>query len=112
EGARRFALRSLDRVLAEAWKQHAHEKKSGGESPAATHAGVLLHVVSYSDPATAHREVPGLLDDYALPARAFLDATEARASLCYFKFAHAIPDAMIARFSVPTSGGFFDSEPA
>ena len=112
EGARRFALRSLDRVLAEAWKQHAHEKKSGGESPAATHAGVLLHVVSYSDPAAAHREVPGLLDDYAFTALACLDAYEATASLCYFKFAHAITDAMIARFYDPTSGGFFDSEPA
>ncbi len=112
EGARRFALRSLDRVLAEAWKQHSHEKKSAGESPAATHAGVLLHVVSYSDPAASHREVPGLLDDYAFTALACLDAYEATADLSYFKFAHAITDAMIARFYDPTSGGFFDSEPA
>jgi uncharacterized protein YyaL (SSP411 family) len=69
-------------------------------------------VVSYSDPAAAHREVPGLLDDYAFTALACLDAYEATASLCYFRFAHAITDAMIARFYDPTSGGFFDSEPA
>jgi uncharacterized protein YyaL (SSP411 family) len=112
EGARRFALRSLDRVLAEAWKQHATRNESAGESPAATHAGALLHVVSYSDPAAAHREVPGLLDDYAFTALACLDAYEATADLSYFRFAHAITDAMIARFYDPTSGGFFDSEPA
>jgi uncharacterized protein YyaL (SSP411 family) len=112
ESARRFALRSLDRVLAEAWKQHATRNESAGGSPAATHAGVLLHVVSYSDPAAAHRAVPGLLDDYAFTALACLDAYEATADLSYFKFAHAIADAMIARFYDPTSGGFFDSEPA
>jgi len=97
DGARRFALRSLDRVLAEAWK------------PA---SASLLHVVSYSDPAAAHREVTGLLEDYGFTALACLDAYEATADLSYFKFAREIADAMIARFFDPTSGGFFDSEPA
>jgi uncharacterized protein YyaL (SSP411 family) len=94
DGARRFALRSLDRVLAEAWK-----------------APRLLHVVAYSDPEADHREVAGLLDDYAFTALACLDAYEATADLSYFKFAHAIVDAMIAKFYDPASGGFFDSEP-
>jgi hypothetical protein len=93
--ARRFALRSLDRVLSEAWKA----------------ASGLLHVVSYSDPAASHREVPGLLEDYAFTALACLDAYEATADLSYFKFARAIADAMIARFYDATSGGLFDSEP-
>jgi uncharacterized protein YyaL (SSP411 family) len=53
-----------------------------------------------------------LLDDYAFTALACLDAYEATADLSYFKFAHAIADAMIARFFDATSGGFFDSEPA
>ena len=53
-----------------------------------------------------------MLDDYAFTALACLDAYEATADLSYFKFAHAITDAMIARFYDPTSGGFFDSEPA
>src|ERR1700722_5990534 len=66
---RRFALRSLDRVLAEVWKddrqkdQHQDKQRERendprenrvGEAPAATRAPAgpasLLHVVSYSDP--------------------------------------------------------------
>jgi uncharacterized protein YyaL (SSP411 family) len=93
---RRFALRSLDRILAETWKPH----------------GGLLHVVAYSDPKAEHREIPGMLDDYAFTALACLDAYEATANLSYFRFAQAIADAMIARFLDSTSGGFFDSEPA
>ncbi len=115
--ARRFALRSLDRVLAEAWKGE-RAAAGGGRFDSrsgqvrATQSSLLLHVVSYSDPAASHREVAGLLEDYAFTALACLDAYEATADLSYFKFAHAITDAMIARFYDATSGGFFDSEPA
>ena len=107
--ARRFALRSLDRVLAEAWKAGPMNEAGGGARSA---GASLLHVVSYSDPAASHREVAGLLDDYAFTALACLDAYEATADLSYFRFARAITDAMIARFYDVTSGGFFDSEPA
>jgi uncharacterized protein YyaL (SSP411 family) len=109
EAARHFALRSLDRVLAAAWSKR---ESSAGESPAATQAGRLLHVVAYSDPKAEHREVFGLLEDYAATALACLDAYEATADLSYFKFAKAIGDTMIARFFDPVSGGFFDAEPA
>ena len=102
--AQQFALKSLDRVLAEVWKQSPEEKRAGSTR-------ALLHVVSYSDPKASHREVPGLLDDYAFTVLACLDAYEATADLSYFKFAQAIADAMIARFYDATSGGFFDSEP-
>ncbi len=95
EPARHFALRSLDRVLAEAWKPQRG----------------LLHVVAYSDPKAERRAVSGLLDDYAATALACLDAYEATADLSYFKFARAIGDAMIARFFDAASGGFFDAEP-
>jgi uncharacterized protein len=95
EGARHFALRSLDRILAEAWRKSR-----------------LLHVVAYSDPAAEHREVSGLLEDYAATTLACLDAYEATADLTYFKFAHAIGDAMIDGFFDAVSGGFFDAEPA
>src|SRR5579864_1461881 len=54
--ARHFALRSLDRVLGEAWKAAPAKKKRAGEAPAATRA-LLLHVVSYSDPKASHRAV-------------------------------------------------------
>jgi uncharacterized protein len=98
--ARRFALRSLDRVLAHSYKAVA------GEDARAT----LLHVVAYSDPEAQHREVPGMLDDYAFTALACLDAYEATADLSYFKFARSIVDSMVSRFFDATSGGFFDSE--
>jgi len=101
--ARRFALRSLDRVLSQALKHTV-----GKESRAAS----LLHVVAYSDPKAEHREVAGLLDDYAFTALACLDAYETTADLSYFKFARSIADAMIARFFDATSGGFFDCQPA
>jgi uncharacterized protein YyaL (SSP411 family) len=100
---RAFALKSLDRVLAEAWRT----KQNAGEGARAA----LLHVVSYSDPEASRREVPGQLDDYAFTGLACLDAYEATADLSYYKFAHGITDAMIARFYDATSGGFFDSEP-
>jgi hypothetical protein len=107
EEVRRFALRSLDRILAEASKPTAN----AGEGARATQTGRLLHVVAYSDPKAAHREVSGLLDDYAATTLACLDAYEATADLSYFKFARAIGDAMIERFFDATSGGFFDAEP-
>jgi uncharacterized protein YyaL (SSP411 family) len=109
--ARNFALKSLDRVLAEAWVGSAID------SPAENAAGGgrtcrLLHVVAYSDPQAEHRQVAGLLEDYAATVLACLDAYEATAVLSYFKFAQAIADAMIDKFCDATSGGFFDAEPA
>jgi len=109
--ARQFALRSLDRILAQAWRVQSSQLEKAGESPASTRSR-LLHVVAYSDPAASQREVSGLLDDYAATAIACLDAYEATADLSYFKFAQAVADAMIARFFDAVSGGFFDAEPA
>jgi uncharacterized protein YyaL (SSP411 family) len=103
--ARGFALRSLDRILAEAWKPRGN----AGEVARSTR---LLHVVAYSDPKAEPREVAGLLEDYAATALACLDAYEATADLSYFRFAQAIGDAMIAKFFDSASGGFFDAEPA
>jgi len=90
---RHFALRSLDRILAEAW-----QPEQG-----------LQHVVAYSDPAVERRAVPGLLDDYAFTAVACLDAYEATADLSYFKFAQRVTDKMLDRMFDPVSGGFFDA---
>jgi hypothetical protein len=92
-GARRFALRSLDRILAEGWD---HERG-------------LKHVISYSDPDAQSRDLRGLLDDYACTAIACLDAYETTADLSYFNFARRITDAMVDRFFDPNSGGFFDT---
>jgi uncharacterized protein YyaL (SSP411 family) len=92
--ARHFALRSLDRILAEAW-----EARRG-----------LSHVIAYSDPAAEKRFIAGLLDDYAYTAIACLDAYEISGDFSYFRFARQIADEMIRRFADPTSGGFFDTE--
>lgn len=92
--AKHFAIRSLDRVLAEGWQAERG----------------LLHVLAYSDPSAERREVRGMVDDYAFTAVACLDAYEATADLSYFNFARNIADAMIVRFFDPIAGGFLDSE--
>src|SRR5438552_1874766 len=94
DAARQFALRSLDRILAEGW-----ESENG-----------LLHVIAYSDSQAERRRISGLLDDYAFTACACLDAYEATSDLSYFNFARSIVDAMIQRFFDSVSGGFFDTE--
>jgi uncharacterized protein len=96
EGAKHFALRALDRILAEAWQPDQG----------------LRHVVAYSDPAAERRLVPGLLDDYAFTAVACLDAYEATADLSYFNFGQRVGDKMVDRFFDPVSGGFFDTATA
>ena len=93
ETARHFALRSLDRILAEGW-----HVESG-----------LLHVLAYSDASAVRRDVPAVLDDYAFTVVACLDAYESTADLSYFNFARRIGDAMVERFFDPVSGGFFDT---
>ncbi len=94
DDARHFALKSLDRILSQGF----------------TPDGGLKHVIAYADPQAPHREIAGLLDDYAFTAIACLDAYEATADLSYFNFARKISDSMISRFYDETSGGFFDSE--
>ncbi len=94
EEARRFALRSLDRILSEAWMPERG----------------LSHVIAYADPRAEKRFVRGLLDDYAFTALACLDAYEVTGDISYFKFARQIADEMVRRFGDATSGGFFDTE--
>ncbi|MFZ0285958.1 MAG: thioredoxin domain-containing protein [Terriglobales bacterium] len=95
DAARHFALRSLDRILAEGWR-----------------ANGLLHVLAYSDAAAERRDVPAVLDDYASTATACLDAYESTADLSYFNFSRRIADAMVERFFDAVSGGFFDTPKA
>jgi len=94
DDARKFALRSLDRILSEAW-----DAQCG-----------LAHVIAYGDIKAAPRFVRGLLDDYAFTTLACLDAYEVTGAMSYFKFAQQIADEMVRRFGDATSGGFFDTE--
>jgi uncharacterized protein YyaL (SSP411 family) len=94
EEARRFALRSLDRILAQGWSQE----------------GGLKHAISYSDGCTPAQIISGVLDDYAFVVLACLDAYEATADMTYFQFARKIADSMIARFYDNAGAGFFDTD--
>jgi uncharacterized protein YyaL (SSP411 family) len=93
--AKHFALRSLDRILSEAWNA----------------ASGLNHVIAYSDPAAIHRENTGFLDDYAFTAIACLDAYENTADMTYFRRAEEITRQMVELFYDDRAGGFFDAQP-
>jgi uncharacterized protein YyaL (SSP411 family) len=93
DDVRHFALRSLDRILAQGWNMELG----------------LRHVIAYSDLQEQEKLTTGLLDDYAFTAVACLDAYEATSDLSYFNFAKRIADMMIDRFYDSVAGGFFDT---
>jgi uncharacterized protein YyaL (SSP411 family) len=102
DSAQEFALRTLDRLLNEAW--------DGAEK--------LNHVMAYPDdvqgdvPAggTAPAEAaPGTLDDYAFTVHACIDAWFASGNMNFYRAAVKIADAMIARFYDSTAGAFYDA---
>jgi len=93
KSAKDFALKTLDRLLAEAWDQ----------------AAGLAHVVAYSDGRTGQR-VAGVLDDYAFLTLAALDGWEATGERRYYDAAMQIAEAMADRFYDETGDGFFDTE--
>ena len=91
-----FALRTLDRLVKEAWDGNA----------------ALDHVIAYGDgpeqTATAEK-LPGSLDDYAFTIHACIDAWMASGKMRYYRAAQKLADAMIARFHDAAGGGFFDT---
>ena len=86
-----FALRSLDRLLTESWKDEQ-----------------LDHVVIYANGNSGRGGPPGLLDDYAFTVLACLDAYEATTDLRYFEQARAIVIQMFKYFYDGMFGGFTD----
>ncbi len=94
DDARKFALRSLDRTLSQAWQDDRG----------------LAHVIAYADPNAEKRFIRGMLDDYAFTALACIDAYEITGAISYFNFARRIADEMIRRFADSVNGGFFDTE--
>ena len=95
EGVQEFALRTLNRLLDEAW--------DGGET--------LYHVIAYGEaqpPAGAPR-IPGTLDDYAFTVHAAIDAWQATGHINFYRVGGKLADAMIARFYDRTAGAFYDS---
>ncbi len=82
---RAFALKTLDRILAEAWD---NEKGFG-------------HRVGGP-------RLEGSLDDQVFAAAALLDAYEATLDPRYFKIAERAVQLAVARYGDPEAGGFFD----
>ena len=91
-GAVAFGLKTLDRVLGEAW--------AGGE---------MRHVVAYGDGLGSGAEVEGGLDDYVFVGHAALDAWECTGEMRYFEAGLGIGEAVVARFYDEAKGGFFDT---
>jgi hypothetical protein len=92
--ARDFALRTLNRLLGEAW--------DGAEE--------LAHVIAYGDLTSPPPErLPGTLDDYAFTVHACIDAWLASGEMTWYRAAVKLADAMIARFHDRTAGAFYDT---
>jgi uncharacterized protein YyaL (SSP411 family) len=94
DAVRDFALKTLNRLLNEAW---------GGSAR-------LNHVIAYPDGAgSPQEEAPGTLDDYAFTVHACLDAWIANGNINFYRVARVIADSMIAGFYDETAGAFFDA---
>jgi uncharacterized protein YyaL (SSP411 family) len=97
QGAHAFALKTLDRLLDEAWSE----------------TDGVAHVVAYADAGTTEGErLPGVLDDYALLVHACVDAWERTLESRYYDAAQRIAEQMLVRFYDATGGGFFDTAQA
>jgi uncharacterized protein YyaL (SSP411 family) len=81
-----FALRTLDRILAETWNSERGFAHRFGSGP----------------------RLDGSLDDQVFTGIALLDAYEATLDPRYFDAARRAADVMIAQFADSTAGGFFD----
>ncbi len=93
DSAREFALRTVDRILKDAWDGEA----------------ALRHVIAYPDGSAPGEHVPGTLDDYAFTLNACIDAWLASGEMRYYRAAARLADATIALFHDPAAGGFFDT---
>ncbi len=95
ENARTFALRTIDRILHQAWDGDA----------------TLHHVIAYPEEMAAAENAPGTLDDYAFTIHAAIDAWLASGEMRHYHAAIRLADAMIARFYDRAAGAFYDSPP-
>jgi uncharacterized protein YyaL (SSP411 family) len=97
DSAREFGLRTLTRLLAQAW--------DGAET--------LGHVIAYGMSSEETRalpeQAPGTLDDYALTVHACVDAWLASQKMEFYGAALKLADAMIGRFWDAEAGAFNDA---
>jgi uncharacterized protein YyaL (SSP411 family) len=90
-----FALKTLDRVLDEAWDDGLG----------------LGHVVAYGE-GVEGRRIAGVLEDYVFLGHAALDAWEATGEMQYFVWGQRLMDEALARFYDRAGEAFFDTEVA
>ena len=93
DATRDFALKTLDRLLVQAW--------DGGAN--------LAHVIAYSDRHSPLSSVGGTLDDYAFTVHACVDAWLASGKIAYYRSAITLASTMIDRFFDRTAGAFVDT---
>jgi uncharacterized protein YyaL (SSP411 family) len=90
---REFALRTLDRLLVQAWNGAAE----------------LAHVIAYPEDLKPDTRVAGNLDDYAFTIHACVEAWLATGKIVYYRSAMTLAEAMIARFFDKVAGAFVDT---
>jgi uncharacterized protein YyaL (SSP411 family) len=93
DSARDFALRTLNRLLDDAWDG----------------AQTLNHVIAYPQGVTPSELAPATLDDYAFTVHACIDAWFSSGNMNYYLVAVKLADAMIALFYDHTAGAFYDT---
>jgi uncharacterized protein YyaL (SSP411 family) len=93
DAVRVFALRTLDRLLEEAWDGTTE----------------LAHVIAYPDGLALAERVAGTLDDYAFTIHACIDGWLASGKIRYYRAAMTLAGAMIERFYDRTAGAFYDT---
>ena len=103
DAAKEFALKTLDRLLVQAWDGDRE----------------LGHVIAYSDDhlslgmsagaSIGSARVPGVLDDYAFTIHAAVDAWLATGKIAYYRSAMRLAETMIERFFDRTAGAFVDT---
>ena len=93
DGAREFALKTLDRLLVRAW--------DGGSE--------LAHVIAYPEDMTPGARVAGNLDDYAFTIHACVDAWLGTGKIAYYRSAMKLAETMVERFFDKTAGAFVDT---
>jgi uncharacterized protein YyaL (SSP411 family) len=99
DGVREFALKTLDRLLVQAWDGAAE----------------LLHVIAYAESEAGHgvkidvARVAGNLDDYAFTVHACVDAWLSTGKIAYYRSALTLAQAMVDRFFDRTAGAFVDT---
>ena len=90
---REFAIKTLNRLLAEAW--------DGGS--------MLYRVIAYHDGAPPAEKVEANLDDYAFMVHACVDGWLATGDMRFYDAGRKLADAMIERFYDRAAGAFYDT---